>query len=195
MTHQGVYDISYLRALPNMSIAMPKDANEMQAMLKTALQIGGPKAIRWPRGKVEPVSQSLDEVTIEWGRWEILKEGSEAYILAMGPTLEYALKAASHNPKVGVVNARFIKPLDEVMLLLLANQVGHLITVEDHVLQGGLGSAVAEVLSDHQTKVSLTRLGIPATRNFWLWPQSHSKEARRTGNDADFSSSFGLGDR
>jgi 1-deoxy-D-xylulose-5-phosphate synthase len=161
MTHQGVYDIAYLRALPNMSIAMPKDANEMQAMLKTALQLGGPKAIRWPRGKVEPISQGLDEASIEWGSWEILKEGTDAYILAMGPTLEYALNAAANNPKVGVVNARFIKPLDVPMLLTLADRVEHLITVEDHVLQGGLGSAVAEVLSDHSAKASLTRLGIP----------------------------------
>ncbi len=161
MTHQGVYDISYLRALPNMSVAMPKDANEMQAMLKKALELGGPKAIRWPRGKVEPVTQSLTEADIVWGSWELLKEGSDAYILALGPTLGYALKAANNNPRVGVVNARFIKPLDETMLLSLVKKASMLITVEDHVLQGGLGSAVAEVLADHEAKVSLLRLGIP----------------------------------
>ncbi len=161
MTHQGVYDISYLRALPNMTIAMPKDANEMQAMLKKALELGGPKAIRWPRGKVDTITQPLAEADINWGSWEILKEGTDAYILALGPTLEYALKATANNPRVGVVNARFIKPLDQTMLLSLAKQVNTLITVEDHVLQGGLGSAVSEVLSDHHAKVSLVRLGIP----------------------------------
>lgn len=161
MTHQGVYDLAYLRALPNMSIAMPKDANEMQAMLKKALELGGPKAIRWPRGKVEPVSQALPEADICWGKWEILKEGTEAYILAMGLTLDYALEATQNNPAVGVVNARFIKPLDQTMLSSLAQRARILITVEDHVLQGGFGSAVAEMLLDQGAGVSLVRLGIP----------------------------------
>ena len=162
-THQGVYDISYLRALPNMSVAMPKDAAEMQSMLKTALKLGGPKAIRWPRGGTQPALDTSVESwpDIEWGRWEVLKEGQDAYVLALGPTLEYALTATRALSNVGVVNARFVKPLDETLLLELAASANVLITVEDHVLAGGLGSAVAETLLDHGASVKLKRLGIP----------------------------------
>lgn len=162
-THQGVYDIAYLRALPNMSIAMPKDAGEMRAMLKTALTLGGPKAIRWPRGalpemETEPVGKWP---TLEWGSWEVLKPGTRAYILAFGPTLPYALKAAAASDEVGVVNARFVKPLDEALLMRLATQAEVLITAEDHVLSGGFGSAVAEFLADKNLDVTIKRLGIP----------------------------------
>ncbi len=162
-THQGVYDLAYLRTLPNMSVAMPKDASEMRAMLKTALRLGGPKAVRWPRGKValppdEPVEGWPE---LEWGSWEIIKPGSRAYILALGPTLEYALEAAKGLDDVGVVNARFVKPLDEGMIEQLALGAEVLITAEDHVRTGGLGTAVAETLQDRGVSVSLVRLGIP----------------------------------
>ncbi len=162
-THQGVYDLAYLRALPNMSVAMPKDALEMRAMLKTALRLGGPKAIRWPRGKValppdDPVEGWPE---LEWGSWEIIKPGVRAYILALGPTLAYALEAAQGLDDVGVVNARFVKPLDEGMLEQLALEAEVLITAEDHVRTGGLGTAVAETLQDKGVSVSLVRLGIP----------------------------------
>ena len=161
-THQGIYDLAFLRALPNMSIAMPKDATELQSMLKKAVELGGPKAIRWPRGKVaHAAEQALDTwPDIDWGTWEVLQEGSEAYLLALGPTLQYALTAAKNNPKVGVVNARFVKPLDEKLLLELAARAAVLITVEDHALHGGLGSAVAETLADVGAGVTLHRLGI-----------------------------------
>ena len=161
-THQGIYDLAFLRALPNMSVAMPKNADELQSMLKKALELGGPKAIRWPRGKVARATGQDPEAwpEIEWGTWEVLKEGSEAYLLALGPTLSYALEAAADNPKVGVVNARFVKPLDEALLLRLAARAGTLVTVEDHALHGGLGSAVAEVLTDEGAPVTLRRLGI-----------------------------------
>jgi len=162
-THQGVYDLAYLRALPNMSVAMPKDAAEMQAMLKTALRLGGPKALRWPRGKTlaAPAAGVETWPELEWGTWEVIKPGTRAYILALGPTLLYALEAAKNLDDVGVVNARFIKPLDEAMLGRLARQAEVLITVEDHVLSGGLGSAVAETLKDGGLEVPLVRLGIP----------------------------------
>lgn len=162
-THQGVYDLAYLRALPNMSVAMPKDAQEMRAMLKTALKLGGPKAIRWPRGKVElpPHASAGDWPEIRWGSWEVLKEGPRAFILALGPTLDYALQATRDLEGVGVVNARFVKPLDTVLLEELARRAELLITVEDHVKLGGLGSAVAEVLADKGLDIPLYRLGIP----------------------------------
>jgi 1-deoxy-D-xylulose-5-phosphate synthase len=161
-THQGIFDMAYLRALPNMSIAMPKDTNELQALLKTALSQPGPKAIRWPRGKTAaPKARTVDTWdNVAWGSWEVLKEGTEATILAIGPTIEHALAAAQGLPNVGVVNARFIKPLDEAMLTDLA-QSRLLITVEDHVRHGGLGSAVAETLKDLGLEVPLVRLGLP----------------------------------
>lgn len=164
-THQGVYDISYLRPIPNMSVAMPKDAPEMRRMLEQALKLGGPKAIRWPRGKVEaaPDTGVDDWGELAWGSWEIVKEGQDAFVLAIGVSVDDALEATRDLPNVGVVNARFIKPLDETMLLDLAQKAKALITVEDHSATGGLGSAVAEVLKDHDVEVPLRRLGIPQT--------------------------------
>ena len=162
-THQGIYDIAYLRALPNMSVAMPRNAVEMRAMLKAALELGGPKAIRWPRGGTEAPPDDPFEAwpEIVWGSWEVLKRGTEAYVLALGPTVGYALEAAEGNPGVGVVNARFVKPLDRALLLRLAGSGVRLITAEDHTIEGGLGSAVAEVLSDEGVSAPLLRLGIP----------------------------------
>lgn len=162
-THQGIYDLSYLRAVPNMSIAMPKDAAELRGMLKAALQLGGPKAIRWPRGNVEaaPSTSPTTWPAIEWGTWEVLKEGTDAYLLALGPTIEYALSVARDLPQVGVVNARFVKPLDLAMLRGLAGTAQAIITIEDHTREGGLGSAVAEALMDFDASVRLRRLGVP----------------------------------
>ncbi len=161
-THQGIYDISYLRALPNMSVAMPKDANEMQAMLKKALELSGPKAIRWPRGSVQKAEkESLNEwPDIEWGTWDVLKSATGVQILALGPTLKYALEVAEEFDDVGVINARFIKPLDENMLLSLAKTNKALITVEDHTVVGGLGSAVLESLAKHDLQLPVNCLGI-----------------------------------
>ncbi len=162
-THQGIYDMAYLRSVPNMSIGMPKDADEMQGMLKTALRLGGPRAIRWPRGAVASAARRPVEgwPELDWGSWEILKEGSEVSVLASGVTLAYALAAAADDPRVGVVNARFVKPLDHTVLQSLARSQRALISVEDHTIVGGLGSAVAEALADAGLHVPLRRLGIP----------------------------------
>lgn len=161
-THQGVYDIAYLRTIPNLAIGMPRNAVEMQSMLKKALELGGPRAVRWPRGSVEPAPdlRAADWPDIEWGSWEVLKPGSRAHILAMGPTVDYALEAAADLDDVGVINARFMKPLDEAMLRELAETSEQLITVEDHVLSGGFGSAVVEFLADIGQRTPVRRLGI-----------------------------------
>jgi 1-deoxy-D-xylulose-5-phosphate synthase len=162
-THQGVYDLSYLRALPNMSIAMPRTADEMRSMLREALILGGPKAIRWPRGSVAEAADLKvhDWPRIDWGSWEVLRGGTRAVILGLGPTVGYALQAAEGLEDVGVVNARFIKPLDTELLLSLARSAEILITVEDHVVNGGFGSAVVEALADQGVHVPVRRLGIP----------------------------------
>ena len=162
-THQGVYDLAYLRSVPNVSVGMPKDAVEMRAMLKEAMRLGGPKAVRWPRGGVAPAPEAPVEEwpAIEWGSWEVLKEGSEVWLLGIGPTLGYALEAAGDDPRVGVINARFVKPLDRDLLLAKAKGAEALVTVEDHTVVGGLGSAVLEALAEAGVQVPVRRLGIP----------------------------------
>ena len=162
-THQGVYDLAYLRAIPNLSVAMPRDARQLRSMLRTALQLGGPKAVRWPRGRVAApeVVPASEWEPIEWGTAEVLKEGRDLWLVGLGPTVGYALAAAGDDPRVGVVDARFVKPLDEALILRLARSGARLVTLEDHNLPGGLGSAVAELLADHEVAAPLTRLGIP----------------------------------
>ncbi|GGM92698.1 1-deoxy-D-xylulose-5-phosphate synthase [Thermus composti] len=157
-THHGVFDIAYLRTIPNLQIAAPKDALELRAMLKKALELGGPIAIRYPRDNVERAPEGAWP-EIPWGKWEVLKEGTEAYILAFGKTLRYALEAAGDDPRVGVVNARFLKPLDREMLRALARY--KLLTVEDHQKMGGFGSAVLEALNELGLKPEVRILGLP----------------------------------
>ena len=158
-THHGVFDIAYLRTVPNLQIAAPKDALELRAMLKKALEVGGPVAIRYPRDNVERAPEGVWP-EIAWGKWEVLKEGTEAYILAFGKTLKYALEAAGDDPRVGVVNARFLKPLDREMLRALSRY--KLLTVEDHQRMGGFGSAVLEALNEMGLKPEVQVLGLPA---------------------------------
>ena len=157
-THHGVFDIAYLRTVPNLQIAAPKDALELRAMLKKALEVGGPVAIRYPRDNVERAPEGVWP-EIAWGKWEVLKEGTEAYILAFGKTLKYALEAAGDDPRVGVVNARFLKPLDREMLRALSRY--KLLTVEDHQRMGGFGSAVLEALNEMGLKPEVQVLGLP----------------------------------
>jgi 1-deoxy-D-xylulose-5-phosphate synthase len=171
MTHQGVYDLSYLRPIPNLSIAMPKDALELRSMLKGALERGGPVAVRWPRGTVTPPADAdvAGWPDIAWGTWSVEAGPADpataaVAVLAFGATLPYALAAvAGAGPgaaEVAVVNARFMKPLDTALLGRLAAAGVPLVTVEDHVLAGGLGSAVAEFLIDGGFALPLERLGI-----------------------------------
>jgi len=157
-THHGVFDIAYLRTIPNFQIAAPKDALELRAMLKKALELGGPVAIRYPRDNVERVEEGTWP-EIAWGTWEVLKEGTEVYILAFGKTLKYALEAAGDDPRVGVVNARFLKPLDRDTLRWLSRY--KLLTVEDHQRMGGFGSAVLEALNEMGLKPEVRLLGLP----------------------------------
>jgi 1-deoxy-D-xylulose-5-phosphate synthase len=129
-------------------------------MLKKALSLNAPIAIRYARDNVEKAPEGAWP-EIEWGKWEILKEGKAAYILSFGKTLKYALEAAKDNPQVGVVNARFIKPLDREMLEKLALEGYKLVTVEDHQKMGGFGSAVLEALGDMGLKPDIRVLGLP----------------------------------
>ncbi len=148
----------HVRTVPNLQIAAPKDALELRAMLKKALEVGGPVAIRYPRDNVERAPEGVWP-EIPWGKWEVLKEGREVYLLAFGKTLRYALEAAGEDPRVGVVNARFLKPLDREMLAWLAGY--KLITVEDHQGMGGFGSAVLEALNEMGLKPEVRVLALP----------------------------------
>lgn len=148
-THQGVYDIAFLRHIPNMVIMMPKDENELRNMLKTAVDYDeGPIAVRYPR--IAGTGVALDEVPtpIEIGTWETVREGDYAAVLAIGPMIQVAEEAAELLKREGinvrVINARFVKPLDEQQLLALAKERIPLLVIEEGAVQGGLGSAILE---------------------------------------------------
>ncbi len=165
-THQGLFDLSYLRHLPNMTLMAPKDEDELRHMLFTAIHHPGPVAIRYPRGKGVGVDFSpiLKKLTI--GKAEVLREGDDLLILALGMSVQHSLKAAQELEKQGfqatVVNARFVKPLDENLILTLAAQCGRVLTVEENVAQGGFGSAVLELFSDRGLMgLTVKRLAIP----------------------------------
>lgn len=152
-THQGVYDIAFLRSIPNMAVLMPKDEQELRNMMLTAVEYDqGPIAIRYPRINGRGV-ELAPMSPIPLGTWEIVREGSTAAILAVGPMVEVAEEAAEmlalQGIAVRVVNARFIKPMDQAMLLSLASEKVPIITLEEGARMGGFGSAVLEFYSDH----------------------------------------------
>jgi 1-deoxy-D-xylulose-5-phosphate synthase len=165
-THHGVFDLAYLRHVPNMVVMAPKDENEFQHMIKTAVEHPGPAALRYPRGTGcgVPMDQELASLTI--GKAERIKDGTDAAIIAIGtmvcPSLEAAKRLAEEGISVAVVNARFVKPLDQELILSLARKTGRLITAEEHTLLGGFGSAVLECLdANGVTGIKTHRIGIP----------------------------------
>ena len=167
-THHGLLDIAYLRGYPNIVLMAPKDEAEMRDMLLTAIEHPAPSAIRYPRGSGTGVDISDDPQQIRIGKAEILRDGDgEIAILAYGSMVYPALKAADMLKKEGieatVVNARFVKPLDEEMILALAQTKRTIITVEEAYLAGGFGSAVMELLEEKELldKVKLVRMGVP----------------------------------
>ena len=150
-THHGVFDLSYLRFVPNLVLMAPKDENELQHMLYTAIQHNGPAALRYARGQGEGIelSDSLSEIPI--GRGEVLREGKDILLLPVGNRVYPALEAALGLEKVGidaaVINPRFVKPLDSDLIIEWAEKTGRIVTVEDNVRMGGFGSAVLELLA------------------------------------------------
>ncbi|MED1863530.1 1-deoxy-D-xylulose-5-phosphate synthase [Fictibacillus nanhaiensis] len=165
-THQGVFDIAFLRHIPNMVLMMGKDENELQHMVYSALKYeDGPIAIRFPRGNGSGVPMDEEFENIPIGSWEVLKEGDDVAILTFGTTIPMALEAWEILAKSGVsarvINARFIKPLDSKMLKELYAENMPVLTLEEAVLQGGFGSAVLEHAADHQANVIIDRMGIP----------------------------------
>jgi 1-deoxy-D-xylulose-5-phosphate synthase len=165
-THHGVFDFAYMRSIPNIVIMAPKDENELQHMLKTAVDYSGPISLRYPRGEGWGVEMDREPRSLEIGKGELLRSGKDLAIIAIGHTVLPALKAAEDLSSLGidatVVNARFVKPLDKDLLRQLLRQVPNLITVEDHAVAGGFGSAVLEFLAEEGlTGMRVRRLGVP----------------------------------
>ncbi len=165
-THQGVFDFSYLRHIPNLIIMVPKDEDELQHMMKTAMECPSPAAFRYPRGKGEGVKRNPVLRSIEIGKGEVLREGKDMLILAIGTTVYPSIRAAERLDASGihaaVINARFLKPLDGDLIGEWVRKIGKILTVEENVLQGGFGSAVLELLQEKGlSSVHVKRLGIP----------------------------------
>ena len=164
-THHGLFDISYLRGVPNLIHMDPKDEDELQDMMLTALEHPGPSAIRYPRGTGPGVAVKDKPVTLEIGRAEVLQDGSEVAIFALGAMVAEAERLerlmAAEGYSVALINARFAKPVDAECIARYGQRCGLLITMEDHVLAGGFGSAVLETLNAQQIDVPVVRVGWP----------------------------------
>ena len=165
-THNGVFDLSYLRSLPNMVLMAPKDENELIRMLTASFAHKGPVAVRYPRGNVEGVKTEKRDLPLSIGKGEVLQRGNDVLILAIGRSVNDALIAhatlAEQGISATVVNCRFVKPLDVDLISALAREIPRIITVEENVRQGGFGSAVLEGLSDQGiTGFRLECIGIP----------------------------------
>ena len=165
-THHGLYDLSYLSSMPNIIIMAPKDENELRHMLKTAVETPHPVAVRYPRAKGYGVKLDRTLKTLPIGKGEVLMEGKEVAILAIGrmvyPSLRAAERLSEDGMQATVVNARFVKPLDEELIIGLASKIPLLVTVEENSLKGGFGSAVLELLEERGVnRVAVHRIGIP----------------------------------
>lgn len=164
-THHGIFDFSYLRHIPGMTVMAPKDENELQHMLKSALSYHCPVSIRYPRGAGVGVDLSTEPEVLPYGKAEVLREGRDVVLLAIGTMANEAVKAAEALAEEGidatVINARFVKPLDEELILQKLTSASLLVTVEEHMLEGGFGSAVLEMLNEKNvTGIMVKRIGI-----------------------------------
>ena len=165
-THHGVFDISFLRYIPNLTYMSPKDEEELQHMLYTAVSLGGPAAVRYPRGCGEGVELATTLKKLERGKGELLREGKDILLLPVGNRVHPAMRAAEGLRKLGidaaVINPRFIKPLDSDLICTWAEQCKRVLTIEDNVKQGGFGSSILELLSKKKMfQVKTMTLGHP----------------------------------
>jgi len=167
-THHGLFDYSYLRSIPNIIVMAPKDENELQHMLKTAVECKSPVSIRYPRGSGAGVSLDPKPESIEIGKAHIVREGKDVALIAIGstvyPSLDAARMLADENIQATVVNSRFVKPLDKELLCDIASSFKKILTIEENVLMGGFGSAVLELFEKEGiSEVTVKRLGIGDT--------------------------------
>jgi 1-deoxy-D-xylulose-5-phosphate synthase len=159
-THAGSFDLSYLRCIPNMTLMTPADENECRQMLSTAFHLDTPSAVRYPRGRGPGAALQKNFLTLPVGIGEVRRAGSKVAILAFGSMLAPALQAAEQLDAT-VANMRFVKPLDEKLVLKLAREHALLVTVEENTVMGGAGSAVAECLARHGISIPVLHLGLP----------------------------------
>ena len=167
-THHGLFDYSFLRNIPNMTVMAPKDENELARMLATAIRHDHPIALRYPRGRGVGVDVDPSPVPVELGKGEMICDGEDVAIIAIGSSVNEAEKArdilAGQDISAAVINARFVIPLDKDLILETARRIGAVITVEEHMVDGGFGSAVLELLGDnHITDCRVTRIGVLQT--------------------------------
>ncbi|HEV2497969.1 MAG TPA: transketolase C-terminal domain-containing protein, partial [Terriglobia bacterium] len=164
-THHGLYDLVYLSALPGMVVMAPKDENELRHMLATALTIDGPAAVRYPRGNGIGLPLDPEFKRLEIGKAEILRDGGDIAILALGSMVYPCAEAAARLDVMGihstVINARFMKPLDEELIAVLAAEKQFLVTAEEGTEAGGFGANVAAMLHDRKISTSILRIAVP----------------------------------
>jgi 1-deoxy-D-xylulose-5-phosphate synthase len=164
-THHGLFDIGYLRSIPDIVLMAPKDEDELADMMKTGLQIPGPSAIRYPRGAVVGVPCKTEPEVLPIGKAEVLQDGSDVAILGLGPLVSMARELGGRLERDGystaIINPRFIKPIDREMLAQFAKRVSVFVTFEDHVKMGGFGSAVVEALDEMGCTLPVIRIGWP----------------------------------
>jgi 1-deoxy-D-xylulose-5-phosphate synthase len=165
-THAGAYDISFMRCIPNMVIACPSDETECRLLLNTAYEFNGPAAVRYPRGNASEVDVTVTNETLAVGKGHIITQGNDIALLCFGPLLKEAKQAAeqfaqTHGKTLTLVDMRFVKPLDEALLITLSETHQHIVTLEDNAIMGGAGSAVTEFYAQHDIQRNMTILGIP----------------------------------
>ncbi|MHB8173481.1 MAG: transketolase C-terminal domain-containing protein, partial [Nitrospirota bacterium] len=182
-----LFDISFMRSVPNLVFMAPKDENELRHMLYTGLKLNCPVALRYPRGKGVGVPLDGEFEELPLGRAEVISEGTDLCIIAVGNTVNPALRAAGElsgaGYSVGVINARFIKPIDKDAVLHAASASRRILTVEENALAGGFGSAVLEVLEEAGiSNVPVKRIGVP---DVYVMQGTQAQIRRRLGLDAE----------
>lgn len=186
-THHGVFDLTYMSTLPDLVVAVPKDGNELRSMLHWTIEndLTGPVSIRYPRASV-PTEMTGEIQAIEWGRWETLTDKSEFVVLATGTMVATALEAAERlrndGTRICVVNARFVKPLDEQMLKTICTEAKTVVTIEENALRGGFGQAIADYLITRQFGGKFRALGI---KDSFITHGDRSDLLKETGLDLD----------
>jgi 1-deoxy-D-xylulose-5-phosphate synthase len=193
-THQGVFDIAYLRTLPHMTIMSPKDENEMRHMLHTAVNLGAPAAVRYPRGNGIGVALDDKLKNLAIGKGEKIREGQDALLICFGPIISNAIQAADKLSKelgieCAIINARFAKPLDQELLAKELPLYDVVCTLEDHALAGGFGSAVVEFTNDNaiNTRCAIKRFGVG---DAFVSHGTQAEQHKLNGYDAESIASY-----
>jgi 1-deoxy-D-xylulose-5-phosphate synthase len=189
-THQGLFDFSYLRSIPNMTVMASKDEEELRRMLATCIALDGPAAVRYPRGSGEGVELSETLEPLPVGKGEVMRDSEGAdldlAVIAIGYSVQPALKAVDvllgEGKKVALINARFVKPLDEELICEYARRAKRVVTVEENSVLGGFGSAVLELLQREEILVPVTVLGAP---DEFVHHGAQKKQRQHYGLDAD----------